>query len=101
MHATGVCDLRAIVAVRRAFQANPPYKHKEREVPTNDEAAWFAIWAEADGRTADDHEDEGGEEPLAKVGDKVRLRLRRSFELLLANGRVVRLEVRGFVSLTE
>lgn len=97
MHAMGVCDLRAIVAVRRAFQANPSYKHNERDVPANDDTTWLNIWAESDGRIAEDHQDEGGEEALTKANDKVKLRVKRSFELLLTNGRVVRLEVRGAI----
>lgn len=37
--------------------------------------------------------DEGGAEGLAKVQDKMHLRLMRSFEIVLASGHVVRLEV--------
>lgn len=39
-------------------------------------------------------EDEGGVEGLAKVQNKQRLRLRRSFEIVLATGPVIHLEVR-------
>lgn len=38
-------------------------------------------------------EDEGGVEGLSKVQDKQRLRLRRSFEIILANGLVIQMEV--------
>ncbi|KAF8908921.1 Pleckstrin homology domain-containing protein [Gymnopilus junonius] len=73
--ATGVCDLRTIVAVRRASHPTSSHMHKDPE--------------ERDG---DDDGDEGGESGLSKHGDRTRLRTKRSFELLLKTGHVVRFE---------
>ena len=41
-----------------------------------------------------DDEDDGGETGMSKAKDKPRLRMRRSFELVLVSGRVLRFEVR-------
>ncbi|KNZ80953.1 Meiotically up-regulated gene 56 protein [Termitomyces sp. J132] len=64
MHAIGVLDLRDILVIRRASQE----------------------------RTVADNEDEGGEEGLSKAEDKIHMHTRRSFELLLTTGHVVRFE---------
>ena len=50
------------------------------------------FWADVQ-RTDEDEVDKGGEEGLAATSDKSRLRTRRSIELLLTSGRVVRFEV--------
>lgn len=81
MNATGVCDLRNIVAVRRAFQLLSPQTHNEREAGDDSLNTWGF---EEPG--AEDNQDDGGGQPS---GD---LYTRRSFELLLKNGHVVRFE---------
>ncbi|KAI0354962.1 hypothetical protein OH77DRAFT_1404179 [Trametes cingulata] len=91
LDATGVSDLRNIVAVRRAFQLIP--KQMER-VSVPREADWEdteAFWAQEE-RSESDDEDAGGEVGLGRVRDRARLRMRRSFELVLTSGRVVRFE---------
>ena len=90
--ATGMCDLRTILAVRRAFQPAPPHMHDQKEA-TAEDTSCFGIWENSEQRTADDEEDEGGDSGLHKSGDRTRLRMRRSFELLLNTGHVVRFEV--------
>ncbi len=94
MHAHAVCDLRSVVAVRRASQAVPPQHHDQKDL--TDEASWFNIWSRTDERTDSEDEDEGGEEGLNKASDRTHLRTKRSFELLLNTGRVVRFEVRDY-----
>lgn len=91
--AIGVCDLRSILLIRRAFQAVPQSTHRETE-PTEDDA-WFRIWSQQEEKTTEDDEDRGGEEGLSRIGDKSHFRVRRCFELLLKNGRVIRFEVGG------
>ncbi|TFK40603.1 Pleckstrin homology domain-containing protein [Crucibulum laeve] len=91
MHATGVCDLRAILAVRRAFQAAPPHTHDVKETRDDDDE-WFRVWSQLEERTPADEGDEGGEDVANVAEDKAQLKTRRSFELLLNTGAVVRLE---------
>ncbi|KAI0754967.1 Pleckstrin homology domain-containing protein [Daedaleopsis nitida] len=91
MEATGMSDLRSIVAVRRAFQLLPP-QQEQVEPPTA--ADWEdseGFWAQVE-RSEDDDDDVGGEAGLAASKDKAHLRMRRSFELVLTSGRVVRYE---------
>lgn len=95
MHATGVIDLRAILAVRRAFQAAVPHSHTETR-RLDDQSSMSAADAALE-RTESDYEDEGGDEALGKSEDKPHLRMKRSFELLLTNGHVIRFEV-GYLS---
>ncbi|KAG5650960.1 hypothetical protein H0H81_010398 [Sphagnurus paluster] len=92
MYATGVNDLRTVLHVRRASHPILEPLHKEAS-SSQDSDIWFNIWSQPEERTIDDDHDEGGEEGLAKAEDKTRLRMRRSFELLLVSGRVVRFEV--------
>ncbi|KAG6336056.1 hypothetical protein ID866_3029 [Astraeus odoratus] len=66
--AYGVLDLRSIQCVR----AVEGQEGQEGDLPVD--------------------EDDGGIEGLAKVQDKLRLRLRRSFEIVLLTGPVIRLE---------
>jgi len=91
MTATGVCDLRSIVAVRRASHPTSAHVHNERETQNN--AIWMKIWQTPEEKSADDEEDEGGEVGLSKSSDRSRTRVRRSFELLLKTGHIVRFEV--------
>ncbi|CAL1713133.1 unnamed protein product [Somion occarium] len=90
MHATGMTDLRSIVAVRRAFQiipssAEPVYRAKFDSEDTEE------FWAPPESHEMDGL-DPGGDEALYKSTDKASLRMRRSFELLLSSGRVIRFE---------
>ncbi|OCH86402.1 hypothetical protein OBBRIDRAFT_797244 [Obba rivulosa] len=92
LEATGMSDLRSIVAVRQAFQRVPrgdadQARNRER----SEEADWEQLWTEIDRSNLDD-DDPGGEEGLARVQDKATLRMRRSFELVLTTGAVVRFE---------
>ncbi|EIW59516.1 uncharacterized protein TRAVEDRAFT_121684 [Trametes versicolor FP-101664 SS1] len=91
LEATGVSDLRSIVAVRRAFQV---VARQTEPVNLEDVGDWEdaqEFWAEVE-RSGSDDEDAGGDTGLAGVRDKGRLRMRRSFELVLASGRVLRFE---------
>jgi hypothetical protein len=92
MTATGMCDLRSILAVRRAFHFAPMQMHDLME-PAADDISCLGICENSEQRTADDEEDEGGDLGLNKSSDRTRLKLRRSFELLLNTGHVVRFEV--------
>lgn len=94
MGASGVCDLRSILLVRRAMQLVSTPEHTEGVRQDQDDGSWVNVWSQPDERLNSDDEDEGGEEVLAKHADKPRQRMRRSFELLLKNGRVIRFEVR-------
>lgn len=92
MTATGMCDLRSILAVRRAYHSVPVQTHDLVE-PAADDISWLGICENPEERTADDEEDEGGDLGLSKSADRTRLKMRRSFELLLNTGHVVRFEV--------
>ena len=85
--AHGVLDLRNILAVRRAFHHTPRHTHEDS---VNDDEV--GVWQELE-RTESDDEDRGGEEGVATAPDKPRKHMRRSFELLMVTGHVVRLEV--------
>ncbi|KAI0372157.1 hypothetical protein BV20DRAFT_940447 [Pilatotrama ljubarskyi] len=96
LDATGVSDLRNIVAVRRAFQLIPRQRERvsaPREADWEDTAGFWAQEERGEGDDLDDG-DAGGEAGLARVAvkDRARLRMRRSFELVLTSGRVVRFE---------
>ncbi|KAF9487430.1 hypothetical protein BDN71DRAFT_1458507 [Pleurotus eryngii] len=89
MAATDVIDVRNILIVRQAFQSAPLHTHTEADggTPSNDD--WVNVWAHEEEQ---DQSDGGGDEALSKVVDKGKLRMKRSFELLLKNGRVIRFE---------
>lgn len=96
MTATGVCDLRSIVAVRRASHPVPTHMHDQKEQAHDDDTTWFGIWENpSEQRHEHDECDEGGDVGLDKFGDRTKMRIRRSFELLLNTGNVVRFEVIG------
>jgi hypothetical protein len=95
MHASGVNDLRSILIIRRAFHYIPQSRHHEQE-SSQDNDIMFGIWSQSEERTPEDDEDVGGDEALALTSDKGKLRLRRSFELLMTSGNVVRFEVSSF-----
>ncbi|KAF6757469.1 hypothetical protein DFP72DRAFT_1032426 [Ephemerocybe angulata] len=85
MHATGICDLKTVVLVRRAFQVVPPVVHQEQAPPED-------MWSTEEVCTLDDDEDEGGEQILP-TQDRSIVKMRRCFELLLNTGQVIRFEV--------
>ncbi|KAL6303463.1 Pleckstrin homology domain-containing protein [Sparassis latifolia] len=90
LHTTGMTDLRGIVAVRRAFQLVPQHA----AAPESEAASWEDtgdFWQDV-GRSESDEEDAGGDEGMANAHDKSTLRMRRSFELLMMTGHVVRFE---------
>ena len=93
IQATGMFDLRSIVAVRRAFQHVPQRTESPARPHGTDWEDTAAFWEQVD-RSESDDEDTGGETGMAKTTDKSRLRLRRSFEIVLVTGRVLRFEVR-------
>jgi len=93
MHAHGVCDLRSIVMVQRAFQLVPQRHHNQKDDQLAEES-WFHDSSQVDERMDSDDEDEGGDESLNRSDRKPYLRMKRSFELLLNTGRVIRFEVR-------
>jgi hypothetical protein len=95
--AFGVMDLSDILVVRRAFQLVPQQSHNEignDKSKAKDEGDGEQVQVSLKRFDSDD-EDEGGSEALAKASDKPRLKMMRSFELLLKNGHVVRFEVRS------
>jgi len=57
----------------------------------DDDDGWLGTWAVE--RTDSDNEDEGGDQGLEKTTDKPKLRMKRSFELMLKTGQIVRFEV--------
>ncbi|KAH9854680.1 Pleckstrin homology domain-containing protein [Lenzites betulinus] len=92
LEASGVSDLRSIVVVRRAFQLVAP--HMEYVDLGKNDGDWEdteAFWTQVE-RSDSDDEDAGGDEGFARTRDKGRLRMRRSFELVLTSGRVLRFE---------
>jgi hypothetical protein len=88
MHAHAVFDLRSVVAVRRAFRIIPQHHHDQMDGENRPD-----VWAGLSETSHGDNEDEGGEEGINTAADKSHFRMKRSFELLLNNGRVVRFEV--------
>lgn len=92
LKAIGVVDMRTILAVRRAFQPVVPASHDNPD--PGDDQSYVSLASHIE-RTPSDDEDEGGEEGLRMAQDKPHLRMRRSFELLLKNGHIIRFEV-GF-----
>ncbi|KAF9481182.1 hypothetical protein BDN70DRAFT_855567 [Pholiota conissans] len=90
MAAIAVMDLRTIIAVRRSFQAVPSHMHTTT-VDGQDEENQARTSATGQS-TAEDEEDEGGEAGLVKANNRVHARMRRSFELLLKSGHVIRFE---------
>lgn len=91
--------MRNILVVRRAFHLVTRPLHSTDDVtgppsgaqPQEDGDDWLGIWDVE--RTDSDEEEIGGDEGLAKSTNKPKLRMQRSFELLLKSGRVIRFEV--------
>jgi hypothetical protein len=100
LNADGYIDLRSILAVRRAVEPTPPVgtidigvarSTKRLADDTREHDDFDDVWV--DQADASDDEDEGGDEYLSRNEDKVRLKMKRSFELIMRSGRVVRFEV--------
>ncbi|CAE7216406.1 unnamed protein product [Rhizoctonia solani] len=96
----GYIDLRSILAVRRAVEPTPPVgtidigaARLAKPLPNeaHDHEDFDDDWV--DQTDASDDEDEGGDEYLSRSDDKTRLKMKRSFELIMRSGRVVRFEV--------
>lgn len=91
-------DLRSITSVRRATQPTVPrfVISDQGNIPgvnqSLEEPEYRVL--DAENGTASDAEDEGGDDVLNAGQDKTRLKLNRSFELVLRTGHVVRFEVR-------
>jgi hypothetical protein len=95
--ARDVTDLRAVVAVRRAFRPvfHPTQLERDSTVPGS-------VGEELDGEViheASDTQDAGGDAGLAGNVDVSTMRMRRCFELVMKTGHVVRFEVRMLHSL--
>jgi hypothetical protein len=107
LHADGLIDMRSVVLVRRAFQVTIP-KGDGPEPATQliaNAARSRPPWETDDvadepvEETDSDDEDVGGEDVITKLGAaaaKAQLRMRRSFELVLVSGQVIRLEVSSY-----
>ncbi|KAJ7459760.1 Pleckstrin homology domain-containing protein [Mycena latifolia] len=89
MKATGVSDLRNILAVRRAFQQAVPASHNDPHPP--EDQSYVSLVSHIE-RSESDDEDDGGEDGLRAAQDKAHLKMKRSFELLLTNGHIIRFE---------
>ncbi|KAJ3910630.1 Pleckstrin homology domain-containing protein [Lentinula edodes] len=87
LDASGIVDLRSILIVRRAAHPTmqPIHDHREGEDEEGCQAPKLVV-------IQSDQEDVGGEEGLNRSEDKRDLRMRRSFELLLKNGHILRFE---------
>lgn len=103
LESEGMTDMRSIIAVRRAFHLSA---RRREDAPTSVGLAQLnrksKPWEEDETfqeevqQTASDHEDEGGEEGLNAAGTapaKTSLKMKRSFELVMKTGQIVRYEV--------
>jgi len=102
LQADGFIDMRSIVAVRRAFQPSPIIGPGARapvgssgNIPGVNADLDDAVKIEEEMQEESDDEDDGGDEYLATVQDKPHLKMKRSFELVMRSGHVIRLEVCG------
>lgn len=104
LDADGYIDLRSILAVRRAVEINPSSgaidtgAARGGSLPqdTGDDDDHSEQWI--DQADESDDEDEGGDDVLSGNPDRMRLKMKRSFELIMRSGRVVRFEVSCCVS---
>jgi hypothetical protein len=103
LESDGIIDMRSVLVVRRAFQSSAHRREDpQSEVRAAQKNQATKPWEEDESfgdaveRTASDDEDEGGEQGLTNVsaaGGKTALKMRRSFELVLKTGQIVRYEV--------
>ena len=102
--ARGFYDLRDIKEVRRAVHPEAAGKvqprnasETRRDVPninvSNDEDSDAEVGEEHLQRTDSDLADEGGDSGMAVAKDKARMKIHRSFEIVLAEGKTIRFEV--------
>lgn len=104
LNAHGFWDLRNILLVRRAFHVTA--QTRDESVRQTQTATLITpstppgpdtIGTQAEEpemhRTESDIGDEGGDAGLAAAADKGRVKMHRSFELVLKNGRILRFEV--------
>ena len=87
--ARGVMDLRAVIAVRRAFR---PVLHPNEHGSTQPEIEENGLLEEEVVHEESDTRDVGGDTGLS--GDVTTIRMRRCFELVMKSGHVIRFEVR-------
>jgi hypothetical protein len=95
LDADGVFDMRSVLIVRRAF-VDVAVAQDVQAAQQLASLEHGALEDETLERDTSDDEDAGGEEALTALGTgppRTRVRTRRSFELVLKNGQIVRLEV--------
>ena len=93
--ARGVMDLRAVIAVRRAFR---PVLHPNEQEHASIQPDIEGHLEEEVVREESDTRDVGGDAGL--TGDVATMRMRRCFELVMKSGNVVRFEVRHALPFT-
>lgn len=98
LHASGVSDVRSILVVRQAFQLTAERSHSLTDGFRDSEFANDLMNAEDLGMS--DEEDDGGSGGLPTATGKSKMLMRRSFELLLKTGSVIRFEV-SFATFTH
>jgi len=101
LSARGVTDLRNVIAVRRAEEIIPRSSVDPASVLQWMDEAGAGLEARPRplAREAGDEEDAGGANGLQVAGsDPATMRMKRSFELVMQTGRVVRFEVRVVLS---
>lgn len=102
VHARGFWDMRDILVVRRA--SHPATQDGEEQPQQMDgqrmNSSTVLLGSEEEvmvapevRRSGSDIEDEGGDTGMAKAANKTRLKMHRSFEVVLKNGKVLRFEV--------
>lgn len=94
----GYVDMRSVMAIRRATDVSFPKSVNVESGAGNISGVNDAYTNDNDvmddeNETSSDHEDPGGDEAWNASADKIRLKLKRTFELVLRNGHIVRLEV--------
>jgi hypothetical protein len=106
LEADGMVDIRSVLVVRRAFVGHDQSVGQEATLATSrpvTAARHQGTWAEGVDLdqpleiSVSDDEDAGGEEALAAlatVQSRTNIRTKRSFELVLKSGQIVRLEAR-------
>ncbi|VDC02434.1 unnamed protein product [Peniophora sp. CBMAI 1063] len=91
-YARGVTDLRAVLMIRRA-SVLVPSAHEDVDVAAAELPAADEVLLAPLDRDEDDGADVGGEQGLSqRGGDRAHGRMRRCFELVMKNGKVIRFE---------
>lgn len=103
LHALGYIDIRDIVAVRRASGALAPTDEPMADGPSvaigEGTLPFGHIEHDEDVEAEDDEEDPGGDDHLDSFNDRAKLRIQRSFEVVMRSGAVIRFEVSSSKSL--